>query len=100
MQWYKSDGRTDSLTDCEHTISTSATPFDRLPIGALLLLLLTIIANAAGTGFVMTRPLSRTRLVSMLRTAWDTHELSVEALQEPEALFHLLRNSFKKQLVQ
>jgi hypothetical protein len=36
----------------------------------------------------------------MLRTAWDTHELSVEALQEPEALFHLLRNSFKKQLVQ
>jgi hypothetical protein len=98
MQWYKSDGRTDSLADCEHTISTSATPFDRLPIGALLLL--TIIANAAGTGLVMTRPPTRARLLAMLRTAWDVHELSVEALQEPEALFHLLRNSFKKQLVQ
>ena len=95
MQWYRSSWRIDALA--ELTIARSATPFDRLPIEALFLL--TIIANTACVGLEMTRP-TRMRLPAMLRAAWDSQELSVAALQEPEALFQLLRNSFKKQLVQ
>ena len=39
--------------------------------------------------------------MAMARTAWDAHQLSIEALRDnPETVSDLLRNFFKKQSVQ
>jgi hypothetical protein len=88
-----------ALPNNSTTMNGPITPFDQLPIEAQYLLAILATSDCARLGY--TKAPAQKRLMAMARTAWDPHQLSIEALRDnPEVVSDLLRNFFRKQTVQ